>query len=284
MTKGKLGVLSSLTYAPKLLGMERGYGTKAYEQLGKDIRKLVSDEKHLADLDEKFEAEFGDNEDAKLIFKYAKMIEGKITSYGQHAAGLISIMDGDIEDYIPLMMAADTDGNEKMVIQADMVAAEAQLGFIKFDFLGLKNLNIITVCQQMITKNHGVTIDPYNLPIDDAEVYEKIFATANTNFVFQFESDGMKDMLKQLHPTCFGDLVLAVSVYRPGPMDFIPDIIKCKNTGEKSPIVERIPILEDTLSETYGFPVYQEQVMKIMTLCAGFSMGHADNVRRLKIH
>ncbi len=282
MTKGKMGVLSSLTYAPKLLGMERGYGTKAYEQLGKDIRKLVNakEDKHLSDLDERFEEAFGDNEDAKIIMSYAKMLEGKITSYGQHAAGLISIMDGDIEDYIPLMMAKDAEGNDKLVIQGDMVCAEAQLGFIKFDFLGLKNLNVITACQQAITKHYGRVIDTYNIPLDDAKVYAYIFAAAFTNFVFQFESDGMKGMLKQLNPTCFGDLVLAVSVYRPGPMDFIPDIIRCKNTGAKSPIVERIPMLEETLRETYGFPVYQEQVMRIMTLCAGFTMGHADNVRR----
>ena len=119
------------------------------------------------------------------------------------------------------------------------------------------------------------------VPLDDKAVYEHIFQTENTNFVFQFESDGMKKLLRDLHPTCFNDLILAVSVYRPGPMDFIPDILDSKNNGTLSKITERVPILRDVLKETYGYPVYQEQVMKIMTTCAGFSMGMADNVRRL---
>ncbi len=282
MTKGKMQARNALTYAPKLLAKERGLDVKAYNEQGAALRKLLGNEIniHLSEIEEEVMSTFASDEVALEIFKIAKGLEGKITSYGQHAAGIISIMDGDIQDFIPCMMAADAEGNDKMVIQADMVVAEASLGFIKFDFLGLKNLNVITACQQMVTKNHGVTIDAYNLPLDDEKVYSDIFANKNTNFVFQFESDGMKKMLAELRPTRFEDLVLAVSVYRPGPMDFIPDIIACKNSGEESPIVKRIPILRETLAETYGFPVYQEQVMKIMTLCAGFSMGHADNVRR----
>lgn len=281
MTKAKMGALNALTYAPKLYAKEQGLDTQAYAELGLKLRKYCTDPgTKISDVEADIRKDFADNKDALKILDYAKVLEGKITSFGQHAAGIIAIMDGHVEDYIPLMMAADADGNDKLVIQADMVAAEAQLGFIKFDFLGLKNLNVITACQQMVTERYGNRLDTYNLPLDDANVYKDIFASANTNFVFQFESDGMKGMLRDLKPTRFEDLVLAVSVYRPGPMDFIPDIIECKNTGKPSEIVERFPMLKDVLDETYGYPVYQEQVMKIMTVCAGFDLGHADNVRR----
>ncbi len=277
-----MGARSALTYAPKLLAKKKGLDVKAYNDEGAKLRKLLGDDINikLAEIEDEVKELFKADKVALEIFEIAKSLEGKITSFGQHAAGIISIMDGDIQDFIPCMMAEDADGNDKMVIQGDMIVAEAQLGFIKFDFLGLKNLNVITACQRMITETTGDVIDAYNLPLDDKKVYTDIFANMNTNFVFQFESDGMKKMLSELKPTRFEDLILAVSVYRPGPMDFIPDIIKCKNEGTESPIVARIPILKDTLAETYGFPVYQEQVMKIMTLCAGFSMGHADNVRR----
>ena len=282
MTKGKMQARNALTYAPKLLAKKQGLDIKAYSDKGAALRKLLGKEINikLSEIEDIVKKDFKDDPIALEIFNIAKNLEGKITSFGQHAAGIISIMDGDVQDFIPCMMASDAEGNDKMVIQADMVVAEAKLGFIKFDFLGLKNLNVITACQRFITEKTGKHIDTYNIPLDDKDVYKNIFANADTNFVFQFESDGMKGMLKQLNPTCFGDLVLAVSVYRPGPMDFIPDIIRCKNSGEESPIIKRIPLLKETLAETYGFPVYQEQVMKIMTLCAGFSMGHADNVRR----
>lgn len=278
MTKTKLGGKSALTYAPKLLAKEQGLDLKAYAKEGAYLRGLIDDDNApLSSIEEKVAQE---NETMQKIFSYAKMLEGMILSYGQHAAGTIVIMDGAIEDYIPLMMTKDREGNDKLVIQADMTAAEAQLGFIKFDFLGLKNLNVITRAQKLITERYNKTIDTYHLPLDDKAVYEHIFQTENTNFVFQFESDGMKKLLRDLHPTCFNDLILAVSVYRPGPMDFIPDILDSKNNGTLSKITERVPILRDVLKETYGYPVYQEQVMKIMTTCAGFSMGMADNVRR----
>ena len=278
MTKGKFGARQALTYAPKLYAKEQGLDIKTYADLGANMRSFITDDQHLSDIEENIKAM--ENEDATKIFAYAKMLEGKISSYGQHAAGVIAIMDGAIEDYIPLMMAKDQAGNEKLVIQADMVAAEAQLGFIKFDFLGLKNLNVITACQKMVYERTNKFINIYNLKLDDAEVYEKIFQKADTNFVFQFESDGMKKMLTQLHPTTFGDLVLAVSVYRPGPMDFIPAIIECKNSGKPSEMVARIPLIADILKETYGYPVYQEQIMQIFMVAAGFTLGKADNVRR----
>lgn len=285
MTKAKMGAKNALTYAPKLYAMEKDLDRMTYSDLGAKIRKIVGDE-DLHSMKDTVMAEMMNDPVVEGIYEIAEMIEGYITSYGQHAAGVIAIQKDAVEDFIPLMMAEDSDGNKKLVIQADMVQAEAQLGFIKFDFLGLKNLNIITRTIELIMKHRRnadgtpVVIDPYKITPNDEKVYQHIFAEGNTNFVFQFESDGMKGMLKNLQPKTFGDIVLAVSVYRPGPMDFIPDIIEAKNTGKKSAFVEKVPMLEPILKETYGYPVYQEQVMQIMTTAAGFDMGHADNVRR----
>ena len=280
MTMAKMGPKDALTYGPKIYAKSLGLDVKALNTIGAEMRALVGDSKHLSDIEEMVQSKYSDNKEALNVWAASKCLEGTIKSYGQHAAGIISIMEDDVEDFVPLMMAADPDGNEKMVIQADMIAAEANLGFIKFDFLGLKNLNVITACQKLIEERYGKFIDTYTLNFDDERVYKEIYASANTNFCFQFESDGMKGMLKQLNPTRFGDLVLAVSVYRPGPMQFIPDICECKRTGRKSEFIERFPVLEEVLEETYGYPVYQEQVMRIMTVCAGFDLGHADNVRR----
>lgn len=281
MTKGCIAAKSALEYSYKLLGLKEDNDRKKYTATYKAIRKYIGDEPNakLADYEKELREDFKADEKAITILNYAMMIEGFITSYGTHAAGVI-ISDGtDIENYIPLMKSEDDDGNEVFAVQADMVQCEAQLGFIKMDFLGLKNLNAITDAMHIITERYGCRIDPYNLPFEP-EIFTEIYAKGDTNFVFQVESDGMKGMLSQLNPTCFEDIILAISVYRPGPMEFIPDIIRCKNTGAKSSIVEKFPMLEETLRETYGYPVYQEQVMAIMTICAGFDMGHADSVRR----
>lgn len=281
MTKGKMAAKSALTYAPKLLGLEKFSDKKYFVSLGTEMRKLVGDEPNacLSNYNDKIKEAFAGNEEALTILEYANMLEGCLTSYGQHAAGLICIQNDEIENYIPLMATTDAEDNEVFVIQGDMNEAEGQLGFIKFDFLGLKNLNIITTTMQILKRNKGITIDPYNLPFEEV-IFREIFAKGDTNFVFQFESDGMKGMLKQLRPTCFGDIVLAVSVYRPGPMDFIPDIIASKNGLKESEFIIRFPQLKEVYAETYGYPVYQEEVMKTFVVCAGFSTGKADIVRR----
>lgn len=281
MTKGKIAAKKALEYAPKLLGVER-FGEKAhYTSLFKEMRKLIGDEPNakLSKYEAVIRDTFANNPDALKILDYAMEIEGYTASYGTHAAGVIITDGSDVENYIPLMKVKDDDGNEVYAVQADMVQCEAQLGFIKMDFLGLKNLNIITDCMHLITERYGIKIDPYHLPFE-TEVFERMYADGDTDFVFQFESDGMKKMLKQFHPTSFMDVILLVACYRPGPMDFIPNIIESKNTGKPSDIVQRIPVLEPVLKETYGYPVYQEEVMKIMTTCASFTMGQADNVRR----
>lgn len=229
------------------------------------------------------EESFGGNEIAAEILRRAELLEGLTTSFGKHAAGII-IGDGSaLENYIPIMCTVDKDGEKSFVIQADMVQAEAQLGFIKMDFLGLKNLNIISYCMQEIMKNKGEVIDQYHLPFED-EVFKNIFAEGDTNFVFQFESAGMKRMLKEFKPTCFEDIILLVACYRPGPMQFLQDegnsvnVIKVKNGI--TPVTYLVPELEPILKDTYGGIIYQEQVMTICVQLAGYSIAQADEVRR----
>lgn len=284
MTKGKLLEKNALIYSLKLYGLEKKGDIKGYYDIGYQLKDKFEEFsqsegwKNLAEGESKMTEEFAGNEDAIEIYHNAMLLEGHVISYGQHAAGVIAIQNDEIENYIPLMLTKNDDGEDTFVVQADMVQCEANLGFIKFDFLGLKNLNVIKRAKELILKYHNIDIDPYALPFEP-EVFE-LLAAADTDFIFQLESPGMKGMLKQLKPTCFNDIVLAVSVYRPGPMDFIPDIIKAKNEGIESEFVIKFPMLKECLAESYGYPVYQEQVMKIMTICAGFSAGKADEVRR----
>lgn len=284
MTKARMGAKSALDNAAKLYGLENYGDKRKFMSLSEKIKKALDaagiTSLNTKEADDLIKNQFAGEAGALDIVKRAKPLEGITTAFGTHAAGVIIVGNGErVEDLIPLISITDRNNNQGYAIQADMIQAEAQLGFIKMDFLGLKNLNVITKAMHLITDDFGKEIDPYHLPMED-KVMKDIFQAGDTNFVFQFESEGMKKLLVQLKPEKFTDLVLATAVYRPGPMDFIPDIIKSKNTGCPSEIVERIPLLKDTLAETYGYPVYQEQVMKIMTECAGFTPGEADNIRR----
>lgn len=214
-----------------------------------------------------------DTPEAHEILSWAASLEGSFTSYGAHAAGIIISDNDDITDYIPLRW------NEKLkefTSQCDMVKVE-ELGLLKMDCLGLRTLDIITDCLRMIEENHGILIDPLKLDIADENVFREIFQKARTNSVFQFESDGMKSMLKRFKPTCFEDLIILVSMFRPGPLQFLDDVIDVKN-GKPYELVT--PELEPILGKTYGAICYQEQVMEIFQKLAGYTLGGADMVRR----
>lgn len=285
MTKAKMAAKAALDYAGKLWGLITGCEKTKFAPLVKEMKSFLPDNPQvsLKKNHDCIESQYSDNEDAKEILRRALLLEGLTTSFGTHAAGIIIGDGAPLENYIPLMSTVDDDGNRSVVIQADMVQAEAQLGFIKMDFLGLKNLNVLTACMRMITKNYGIKIDPYNLPIEK-EVIEHMFQKGYTNYVFQFESDGMKKMLRDFKPTCFEDLILLVACYRPGPMQYLTDegdsvnVIKVKNGI--TPVKYLMPELEPILKDTYGGIIYQEQVIQICQQLAGFSMAQADNVRR----
>lgn len=219
--------------------------------------------------------EEAESDDAKTILKWAKAIEGSFTSYGAHAAGIVISDNDDVKEYVPLRW------NEKLnewTTQVDMNHVEAK-GLLKMDMLGLKTLDIITDCLRMVEKRTGESLDPLrDIPMDDEAVFKEIFQTGRTNSVFQFESAGMKKMLKSFRPDTFEDLVILVSMFRPGPLQYLSDVIDVKN-GRK-PIEFITPELKPILGKTYGAIVYQEQVMQIFQQLAGYTLGGADQVRR----
>ncbi len=150
------------------------------------------------------------------------------------------------------------------------------VGLVKFDFLGLRNLTIIEMAQNFIAQTTGEKVDVSQIPLDDAAAY-KIFSTANTTAVFQFESTGMKKMLQKAKPTQFEEIIAFVSLYRPGPMDLIPDFID-RMHGARFEYLH--PLLSDVLAPTYGIMVYQEQVMQAAQVIGGYTLGGADLLRR----
>ena len=217
-----------------------------------------------------------DDSEKLLIWKRAKLIEGCLSGTGVHAGGVIISDNDNVNDYIPL--AYNTDKNV-WVAQCDMVRAEEK-GLLKMDLLGLNTLDIITDCLNLIKKNRDEVVDIGNLKFEP-EIFEKIYATGNTNSVFQFESPGMKNMLKKFRPSRFDDIVLLNAAFRPGPKQYLDGIIEVKNTGKlKESCLTKIPELKEILAPTYMSIIYQEQVMKIFQKLAGYSLGGADLVRR----
>jgi len=218
------------------------------------------------------------------ILSMAVRAEGLNIHYGRHACGMIISDNGDIAAYAPQMMDIQT-GTLK--IQMDAESAEAK-GFLKMDLLALQQLNKITSCMRMVYKNHGIYLDEKHFP-QESEVYSKIFAGARTNEVFQFESQGMKQMLRDFHPDCFSDIALLVACYRPGPLQYLPGIIarkqgKAAAETAVTKIASYFPKFAEIVRPTYYSLVYQEQIMQTFQVLAGYSMGGADNVRRAMGH
>ncbi len=210
------------------------------------------------------------------ILRYAEKLEGSIRQTGVHACAMI-IGRGDLTDYIPITMAKDKKTDEEMwVSQYDGHYIE-EVGMLKMDFLGLSTLSIIKECLRLIKKRHGEDIDIEKIDIADRKTYE-LYGRGDTMSVFQFESPGMQKYLKELKPTQFSDLIAMNALYRPGPMDYIPDFIDRKQ-GRK-PITYDIPVMEKYLKDTYGVTVYQEQVMLLSRLLAGFTRGESDTLRK----
>lgn len=209
----------------------------------------------------------------QLLWERAKLLEGRIQGTSVHAGGVIISDNDNVNDYIPVAWYEDS---EVWAAQCDMVKAEEK-GLLKMDLLGLNTLDCISDCMSLVLQHRGINIDIDNIPFE-AEVFAAIYSAGNTNSVFQCESEGMKAMLRDFQPTCFEDIILLLAAYRPGPMQYLADIIKVKK-GEKQ-IVYKTPLLEPILSATYGAVIYQEQVMQIFQKLAGYSLGGADLVRR----
>ncbi|MEN0054932.1 MAG: DNA polymerase III subunit alpha [Mucilaginibacter sp.] len=206
------------------------------------------------------------------VLREAEKLEGSVRNTGVHAAGII-IAPYDLTDIVPVAVAKDSD---LLVTQYDGRVIE-DAGVIKMDFLGLKTLTILKDALRMIRQNHGIHIDIDYIPLDDQKTYE-LYQRGDTNGTFQFESDGMQMYLRELKPDKFEDLIAMNALYRPGPIEYIPNFISRKHGREA--IVFDLPDMEEYLGETYGITVYQEQVMLLSQKLAGFSKGDADVLRK----
>ena len=211
-----------------------------------------------------------DDEEVKYLIEMAKRLEGLPRHSSMHAAGVV-ISQKSVDEYVPLSRAADG----SVTTQFTMTTLE-QLGLLKMDFLGLRTLTVIQNAVLMARKKDpSVNMD--TLDYDDKKVLEYI-GTGKTDGIFQLESAGMKSFMKELKPNSLEDMIAGISLYRPGPMDFIPQYIKGKN--DASSISYDCPQLEPILNSTYGCIVYQEQVMQIVRDLAGYSLGRSDLLRR----
>ena len=208
--------------------------------------------------------------------RYAEMLEGTVRQTGVHACGVIIGAD-DLANLVPLSTANDKETNQEVLVTQYEGSVIEEIGLIKMDFLGLKTLSIIKEALSNIKKSKGIDIDIDNIPIDDTKTYE-LFSKGLTVGTFQFESPGMQKHLQSLKPSQFEDLIAMNALYRPGPMQYIPQFIKRKHGLEK--IDYPFPIMEDRLKDTYGITVYQEQVMLLSRDLAGFTRGQSDELRK----
>lgn len=209
---------------------------------------------------------------ASSVLLEAEKLEGSVRNTGIHAAGII-IAPKDLSEIVPVATSKDV---SLLITQYEGKIIE-NAGVIKMDFLGLKTLSIIKDAVELIKKNYGIVIQPDDIPLDDQKTYE-LYQKGDTNATFQFESPGMQKYLRDLKPDKFADLIAMNALYRPGPLQYIPDFIKRK-LGE-APITYDLPEMEEYLADTYGITVYQEQVMLLSQKLGGFSKGDADVLRK----
>jgi DNA polymerase-3 subunit alpha len=219
-----------------------------------------------------FRALASQDDDIGKMIQTAKKLEGSVRNTGIHACGVVITPD-EITKYVPVKI--DKDSN-MLVSQFDNSVAE-DAGLLKMDFLGLKTLTIIKSAVRMIKETHGVEIDPEEISLEDVKTYE-LFQRGETVGIFQYESPGMQKYMKELVPTAFEDLIAMNALYRPGPLEYIPNFVARKHGRE--PITYDLPDMEEYLKETYGITVYQEQVMLLSQKLAGFSKGQADMLRK----
>ena len=272
VTFGAMGAKAVVRDVGRVLNM--GYGKVD------DLAKLIPQKPGMdvtlakaAEMEPEFKA-MAERDDYVELMSYAQKLEGLTRNLGMHAGGVL-IAPSKLTDFCPLYNA---DGRpENTVSQFDKKDIE-NVGLVKFDFLGLTTLTILTKAAEYIDRlNPGTKFDLSRIPTDDKKTLE-LFQQGNTGAVFQFESDGMREQLRQAKPDCLEDLVALNALYRPGPMDQIPHFIDRKFGREKVEYLD--PRMEPILRETYGIMVYQEQVMRVAQIIGGYSLGGADLLRR----
>ena len=230
----------------------------------------------IEDVPELQEAESSSNPILRDTIRYAKMLEGNVRNTGVHACGTIICRD-DITDWVPVSTADDKETGEKMLVTQYEGSVIEDTGLIKMDFLGLKTLSIIKEAVENIKHSKGIVLNIDEVDIEDIPTYD-LYSEGRTVGTFQFESAGMQKYLRELQPTTFEDLIAMNALYRPGPMDYIPDFIDRKQG--RSPIEYDLPVMEKYLKDTYGITVYQEQVMLLSRLLADVTRGESDGLRK----
>ena len=268
ITFGTMKAKSSVRDVGRVMGLP-------YGQVDSIAKMIPNDPKMTLDkamkLNKDLKTSYDESDTIRELLDHAKILEGMHRHAATHAAGIV-ITPGPLTEYVPLYKNPATG---EITTQADMKSVE-DLGLLKMDFLGLRNLTVIDRTIKIIKKRHGKDIDISKLNLDDKKVFE-LFASGNTIGVFQFESSGMQEHLKNLKPTQFNDLIAMNSLYRPGPMKNIPEYIKRKHG--KAEIRYLHPKLESILNDTFGIIVYQEQVMQIATAIGGFTLSQSDTMR-----
>ncbi len=223
-----------------------------------------------------FKAAYESNQQIHSIIDFASQLEGTVRQVGIHACGVIIGAD-DLTKFAPLSTVEDKEAKEDIIVTQYEGSVIEDVGLIKMDFLGLSTLTILKEALSNIKKSKGVEVDIDHIPLDDEATY-KLFCDGDTVGTFQFESAGMQKYLRELQPSTFEDLIAMNALYRPGPMDYIPQFIDRKQGRE--PIVYDIPVMEKYLKDTYGITVYQEQVMLLSRLLANFTRGESDTLRK----
>ena len=240
------------------------------------IAKMIPQELNITinkalDMNPELRKAYEEQEDIHYLIDAAKRLEGLPRHTSMHAAGVV-ISQKDVDEYVPLSRAQDG----SITTQFTMTTLE-ELGLLKMDFLGLRTLTVIQNAVRLIEQDTGVHLDMDHIDYDDKKVLASL-GTGRSDGVFQLESSGMKNFMKELKPQNFEDIIAGISLYRPGPMDFIPQYIRGKNRPDT--IHYDCPQLESILAPTYGCIVYQEQVMQIVRKLAGYTLGRSDLVRR----
>ncbi len=287
ITYGKMATRSALADVARVEGVPipKSNELKSYVP-ARDFPDSIKDEKgkkpkvNLRNcykyIDELRQAYEGDDPVIRNTLEYAAQLEDTIRQVGVHACGVIIGAD-DLRKFAPLASVLDPKTQKRVLVtQYDGHVVES-VGLIKMDFLGLITLSIIKECIRTVKRTKGIDIDIDHIPLDDELTY-KLFQEGRTVAVFQFESSGMRSYMRQLKPTVMGDLIAMNALYRPGPMDYIPQFIKRKHGVE--PVTYDIPVMEKYLKDTYGVTVYQEQVMLLSRLLANFTRGESDKLRK----
>ena len=274
ITYGTMAARAVIRDVGRVLGQPYGFVDRIAKQvpfeLGITLDKALEQEDELA-------AMYKDDEEVRSIIDLAKSLEGLVRNAGKHAGGVV-IAPNKLTDFTPLYCE---EGGKNVVTQLDKDDVEAA-GLVKFDFLGLKTLTIIDWAVQIINAEHpDLQLNIANIPLTDAKTFEML-RTSSTTAIFQLESRGMRDLVHRMQPDHFDDLVALVALFRPGPLQsgMVDDFISRKNDANKTNIDYLHPDLTWVLKETYGVILYQEQVMQIAQVLAGYTLGGADLLRR----